>query len=183
MSLPMITFSLSPRKESTLPAAAASVSTLLVWINEAAAKKLSLTRDDFVIPSFVRQIVAIENKQQKSIKVGDLSQERDFIDIRDTCKAYEILLEKGVIGEIYNIGSGKFYSIQSILDLIIKYSNLNPDKVQIDKQDNLFSNENCLSKRLYSDITKLKSLGFEPTITICKTIQDILEYWRKKDVQ
>lgn len=47
----MITFSLSPSKSSRLPLIAASVSTLVVSWNEAADKKLSVSRDAFVIPS------------------------------------------------------------------------------------------------------------------------------------
>jgi GDP-4-dehydro-6-deoxy-D-mannose reductase len=140
-------------------------------------------RDDFVIPSFVKQVVAIEKGKQEAImKVGDLSQERDFLDIEDTCKAYDILLKKGGIGHIYNVGSGKFYSIENILNLIIKYSKLNKEDIIIKQNKNLFSKEQSLSSRLYADNTKLRLLGFKPTVTIHKTIQKIMEYWREKDV-
>lgn len=138
-------------------------------------------RDSFVIPSFVKQVIAIENgKQEPVIKVGDLSQERDFLDIKDTCSAYERLLEKGVIGEVYNIGSGSFYSIGEILDLIIKLSKLNKEDIIIKENKNLFSKEYSLSSRLYADNTKLKLLGFEVSVTIEETIKKILNYWREK---
>ena len=51
MSLPIITFSLSPSKLSRLPLIAASVSTRVVSWNEAADKKLSVSREAFVIPN------------------------------------------------------------------------------------------------------------------------------------
>ena len=51
ISLPMITFSLSPVSLSVLPMSAASVSTLVVSWKEAFAKKLSVFSDALVIPS------------------------------------------------------------------------------------------------------------------------------------
>ncbi|MCD4756741.1 MAG: GDP-mannose 4,6-dehydratase [Arcobacteraceae bacterium] len=139
-------------------------------------------RESFVIPAFINQIVAIEKGAKPLINVGDLSQERDFLDIRDTCFAFNILLLKGSIGQVYNVGSGRFYTISNILDLIFKHSYLSKESVIVKKNKNLFSTENSLSKRLYADITKLRLLGFEPKINIEQTIQDILEYWRNQDV-
>lgn len=140
-------------------------------------------RDDFVIPSFVKQVVEIEKgKREPIMKVGDLSQERDFLDIKDTCTAYDILLEFGSIGHIYNVGSGRFYSIEKILELIIKYSRVSKDDIKVEQNNDLFSKEQSLSSRLYSDNTKLRLLGFEPTVTIHETIQKIIDYWRAKYV-
>lgn len=46
-------------------------------------------QDKFVLPSFVKQLVKIEKGfQEKRIKVGDLTQEREFINVKDSCKAY-----------------------------------------------------------------------------------------------
>ena len=41
------------------------------------------------------------------IIVGDLSTRRDFCDVRDVVRAYRLLAERGVSGEIYNIASGR----------------------------------------------------------------------------
>ena len=40
------------------------------------------------------------------IVVGDLSTRRDFSDVRDVVRAYRLLVERGVSGEVYNIASG-----------------------------------------------------------------------------
>ena len=50
MSLPMMTFSLSPRRVSVLPSMAASVSTLVVSWKEAADRKLSVASEALVMP-------------------------------------------------------------------------------------------------------------------------------------
>lgn len=138
-------------------------------------------RESFVLPAFIKQVVMIEKgKQEPKMSVGDLSQERDFLDIRDTCAAYDILLDKGNIGQVYNVGSGVFYSIDYLLNLILEKSSLSKECIAIEANENLFAKENSLSKRLYSDITKLRLLGFEPKYSIETTIQDTLEYWRNK---
>jgi hypothetical protein len=51
INLPMMTFSLSPSKWSTLPAVAASVSTFVVSWKDAAEIKLWVLKEAFVMPS------------------------------------------------------------------------------------------------------------------------------------
>lgn len=137
-------------------------------------------RENFVVPSFIRNIVLIEkNKKEPILNVGDLNQERDFIDIRDTCKAYDILLQKGAIGEVYNVASGKYISIEFLLEKMLEVSHLSKDSIKIILNTTLFSKEVSLSKRLHSDIDKLEKLGFKAEYTLEDTIKNILEYWRK----
>ena len=137
-------------------------------------------RDSFVFSSFSKNIVKIEkNLSEPILNVGDLSQERDFLDVRDTCMAYYILMEKGIIGETYNVASGDYISIEKLLYAMIEKSNLSKHDLKIIENKNLFSKEASLSKRLHADINKLKTLGFKPKYKLEDTIQDILEYWRK----
>ena len=137
-------------------------------------------RDSFVFSSFSKNIVKIEkNLSEPILNVGDLSQERDFLDVRDTCMAYYILMEKGIIGEVYNVASGDYISIEKLLFGMIEKSNLSKHDLKIIENKNLFSKEASLSKRLHADINKLKTLGFKPKYKLEDTIQDILEYWRK----
>ncbi len=56
--------------------------------------------DNFVIPSFAKQIAMIEAGRQKPVlMVGDLSAKRDFSDVRDIVRGYRLLAEKGKPGE------------------------------------------------------------------------------------
>ncbi len=137
-------------------------------------------RDKFVFPAFIKDTIKIEEKKTEAVlNVGDLEQERDFIDVRDTCSAYELLLKKGKIGEVYNVASGKFIKINNILNQIIDKSKVSNDLIKINKNPNLFSKEVSLSKRLHADITKILDLGFKIKYTIEDTIVDSFEYWRK----
>jgi GDP-4-dehydro-6-deoxy-D-mannose reductase len=135
-------------------------------------------RDCFVLSSFSKQIALIEKGlQSPAIFVGNLSFERDFIDARDNAKAYYTLFEKGIIGEIYNVGSGVSIKIQYLLDLLLKNTNYIGDiEVINNKKDSL--REHNLNNILLSDNTKLKSLGFKCDKKLDETVIDTLNYWR-----
>lgn len=75
--------------------------------------------DRFVIPSFVNKVLSQKyNQNDKKIEVGDLSIVRDFLHVDDVVNAYIILLRSGIKGELYNVCSGKGYSLKEILVLI-----------------------------------------------------------------
>ncbi|MBZ0291909.1 MAG: GDP-mannose 4,6-dehydratase [Anaerolineae bacterium] len=80
-------------------------------------------REGFVAPDFAMQVARIEAGQQQPVmQVGNLSAKRDFTDVRDVVRAYHQILEKGVPGDVYNVASGTAHSIQSMLDILRRYS-------------------------------------------------------------
>ena len=76
----------------------------------------------FAAPAFAEQIAKIElGMQGPVLLVGDLTPERDFLDVRDVCEAYLCALCHGEIGETYNIASGTPRSIQSVLEGLLVF--------------------------------------------------------------
>jgi GDP-4-dehydro-6-deoxy-D-mannose reductase len=75
---------------------------------------------DLAIGSFVKQIQQAKNGD--TISVGNLSTKRDYLYIDDIISAYFSILNKGKIGEIYNICSGESYGMNEILSYLIKLS-------------------------------------------------------------
>ncbi len=130
---------------------------------------------DFVVSSFASQIAAIEKGTQKTLKVGNLTAVRDFTDVKDMVKAYILLMEQGKPGEVYNAGSGNSYTIQYILDSLIKISGkditveTDPSRMRPSDIPYFTANSN-----------KLKALGWQTTIPIEQTLQRILDDWRKR---
>ncbi|MES0488487.1 MAG: GDP-mannose 4,6-dehydratase [Leptospirales bacterium] len=136
-------------------------------------------RDVFALPSFARQVAKIEKGLQEPIMdVGDLTQERDLLDVRDTVLAYTLLLKKGEIGEVYNIASGNYTSMENVVNILLEQSSIAMADIKIESNVKKFSENNSLSKRLWGDISKLRSLGFKPKYTLKETTLDILNYWR-----
>lgn len=83
---------------------------------------------------------------------------RDLLYIDDVCRAIEIVLEKGEVNQIYNIGSGVPIKIKSIIELSKQILN---SKSEIKFIDSPFFHKIVQSKDFWMDTTKLKSLGFQ----------------------
>lgn len=129
----------------------------------------------FAIPSFAKQIAQIEKGQKEPVlNTGNLLAKRDFTDVRDIVKGYVLLMEKGINGEVYNIGSGKSHDMKTLLNMLLALSN---KKITVNSDPEKFKPSSIFD--IYCDFTKLNSLtGWKPEIPIEKTLQDTLDYWR-----
>jgi GDP-4-dehydro-6-deoxy-D-mannose reductase len=131
--------------------------------------------DVFAASNFARQIVEIERgKQEPVIHVGNLEARRDFTDIRDVVKAYDLALETCEAGEVYNIGRDKAYSIKQVLELLLGMSRL---VIEV-KEDPARMRPSDVPVML-CDSTKFRDKsGWHPEIPFEKTLSDLLDYWR-----
>lgn len=131
----------------------------------------------FICSNFAKQIVEIEKKKRKPvIHVGNLEAKRDFTDVRDMVRAYWLSLEKGEEGEVYNLGTGKTYSMKEILDMLLTLSGVDV-KIEVDPERLRPSDVPVL----LSDSSKFKRLtGWEPRISLKQSLQDLLEFWRER---
>lgn len=131
----------------------------------------------FAIPNFAKQIAEIEDKKQEPvIFVGNLDSKRDFTDVRDMVKAYVLAIEKGKEGECYNIGSEKSFSMKDVLDILLEMANV---KIEVKHDAGRFRPLDV--PFLLSDCSKfMGETSWKPEIQLKKTLQDVLEYWRRK---
>lgn len=133
--------------------------------------------EQFVTSDFAKQIAEIEAGQRAPVLyVGNLSAERDFTDVRDMVRAYYLALERGIAGEVYNIGSARAVSIQTIVETLLRFSRV-PIRIEVDPARIRPSD----TPTLYCDTTKFRAqTGWSPTIPLEQSLRDILEYWRKQ---
>lgn len=131
----------------------------------------------FVISDFCKQVAEIEaGRKEPVMYVGNLAARRDFTDVRDVVRAYALLVQKGVPGETYNVGSGHAYAIRDILDLIISMSSADI-KVEIDPNKIRPVDVPIIE----ADVTKLnQTTGWTQQIPLKQTIQETLDYWRER---
>ncbi len=127
----------------------------------------------FAISDFARQIVAIERGEAKELHVGNLTSKRDFTDVKDMVRGYQFLLEKGVVGEAYNLGCGVAVSMQSVVDQLCSLSNASITVVQ--EESRLRPSDIPI---MQADVSKARELGWQATIPLSDTLQRILGYWR-----
>ena len=129
----------------------------------------------FVIASFAQQIARIEaGLAEPVLHAGNLEARRDFLPVEDVVDAYLALAERGQPGEAYNIGSGQARSIQSILDLLLTFTdvavNVYIDPARVRSVD---------TPLLEADTSRLRAqTGWEPGVPFEAALQRTLEYWR-----
>jgi GDP-4-dehydro-6-deoxy-D-mannose reductase len=131
----------------------------------------------FVTADFASQIAAIEAGQREPvIFVGNLDAERDFTDVRDVVRAYFLMLTQGQPGDVYNVGSGRAYSIQFVLDTLLSYSIV---EIEV-RQDPARMRPSDVPRRI-GDATKLRQrTGWEPVIPLEQSLLAILNDWRQR---
>ncbi len=131
--------------------------------------------DKFVVSAFAKKIAEIEKgKREPILGVGNLKSKRDFTDVRDMVKAYLLSLEKGIPGDVYNLGSGRSYEISEILDKLLSLSN---SKIQIEVDKSLLRPAD--NPELVCNYEKFfKITGWKPEISLDQTLTDTLDYWR-----
>ncbi len=133
--------------------------------------------DVFAESNFAMQIARIEaGLQEPIIRVGNLEAQRDYTDVRDMVEGYWLSLEKGTAGEVYNIASGKTWSIQKTLDMLLSHSSI---KVKIMQDPERMRPSDV--QILLGDNTKfVQATGWKPKIPFETTLKDLLDYWREK---
>lgn len=132
-------------------------------------------RPGLVCTDFAKQIIDIEKGvKEPVIKASSLENERDFTDARDIIKGYVLLAEKGKEGEVYNLCSGKAYSVKMILHKLISMSTSKID-VKVDPKKTRPLEVNVQT----GDNSKIFSeTGWQPEMPIEETLRDILDHWR-----
>ncbi len=131
----------------------------------------------FVAPSFAKQIVEIERgRREPVLRLGNMSAQRDFSDVRDITRAYVLAMEQGEPGEVYNIGSGKPRSVREMLDIMLAQST-----VKIAEEIDPAKLRPSDTPITYCDPTKFKrQTGWAPQISFEQTCVDILNDWRQR---
>ena len=131
----------------------------------------------FVVADFCKQVAEIElGLRPKVMRVGNLSAKRDFTDVRDVVKAYAKLAQTGRSGSVYNVGSGRAYSIEQVLGIILEKS---AAQVQVEADPERMRPSDV--PILQADIQKLQTdTDWAPSISLEQSIDDTLAYWRRK---
>ena len=109
-----------------------------------------------LIPRFIKLL-----KEDKKVTIqGDGTVVRAFLHAHDTAKAFEVILEKGVIGEIYNIGcdEGMEYTVLEVAKMLIK---LIKKTENYDDWIEYVPDRPFNDKRYYISNQKLKDLGWD----------------------
>lgn len=129
-------------------------------------------RDSFVLPSFCKQVAEIEKSGKPGvIKVGNLTVQRDFSHVKDIVRAYRLIIESDNCEVVYNVGSGRAYPLDEMLNYIVGLSSQKID-VEVDSERFRPSDQPiiCCDHSLITE-----ELGWKPEFTVFDALKEMYE--------
>tara|TARA_Y100000310_G_scaffold345619_1_gene467384 strand:+ start:2699 stop:3670 length:972 start_codon:yes stop_codon:yes gene_type:complete len=131
----------------------------------------------FVVSNFAKQIATIEaGKHEPVIYVGNLDSIRTFADVRDTVRAYWLLVKMCEHGEVYNIGGSTTMAVGEMLNKLIALSGRKDIEI---KQDPDRLRPSDVTLQIPNTKKFKRKTGWEPKISFEQTLKDTLDYWRE----
>lgn len=128
----------------------------------------------FVVPAFIKQLVAIKNGARAEMNVGNIEVARDMSDVRDVVAAYHTILKKANTGSVYNVCSGNAYQLKEIIQTVKNILNVQV-KVIVDPM--LIRPNDVMV--VQGDNTKLKTkLGWQVQFDLTQTLKEIVQYFQ-----
>jgi len=122
-----------------------------------------------LIPRFIKQL-----KENEPVTIqGDGSNVRAFLHVLDVCSALECIIEKGSLGEIYNIGSDDHYEY-SVLEIAKKLIKCVKNTDDYDKWITYVADRPFNDKRYYISNEKVKKLGWEIRVNFDNGINELI---------
>jgi len=124
-----------------------------------------------VIPLFITNLI----EQQPVPLYGDGLNVRDWLHVDDHCRALDLLVTKGESGEVYNIGGGNEITnldlTRRILELVGRPQSFIKPVADRPGHDRRYS----------LDTTKLRGLGWTPTVSFQSGLAATVAWYRHND--
>jgi dTDP-glucose 4,6-dehydratase len=120
-----------------------------------------------LIPKFIANAAAGE-----SLPVyGDGSNVREWIYVEDNCRALDLMLRKGEVGEIYNIGSHAEKTNLEVTEAILEAVGADDDLIE-------FVEDRAGHDQRYAlETDKIEALGWEPEYTFEEGLERTVQYY------
>jgi len=96
--------------------------------------------------------------------------------VGDVVNYFYLLAQKGLYGEIFNIGQTEEISIKDLAEMVIKQTNSNSEVI-FKTHEEVYGNKFEDPMRRTPSIEKIiNATGYEPTMTIPDMIKEIINY-------
>ena len=118
-----------------------------------------------VIPKFILKLC----KDEPLTIQGSGQQKRSFLHVDDVCRAFDIILHKGVIGEIYNIGCKHEHSVLEVAEKLISHFKKGSITFIEDRPFN--------DQRYFISCEKLEQLGWRQEIFFDEALEKTIDWY------
>ena len=116
----------------------------------------------------VNQIVYNAINNGTCYVTGDGNQTRDFTHVSDVVSAIELVMDKGLTG-VYNVGTGEEHSINEVIKIVEECLGR---KIKVEHRPKRAGE----IERNVLDISKIKSQGYKPQITLKEGIKEVVDF-------
>ncbi|MGB3159730.1 MAG: dTDP-glucose 4,6-dehydratase [Carnobacterium sp.] len=128
-------------------------------------------------PEKLIPLMITNGMDEKNLPIyGDGLNVRDWLHVQDHCQAIDLVLHKGIKGEVYNIGGHNERTNNEIVDLII-------DKLDLSRELIIYVEDRLGHDKRYAiDPAKLENeLGWKPKYTFDTGIVETIEWYQKNE--
>ena len=127
--------------------------------------------DLYVVPALARRMAQARVAGTREIPVGNLEPVRDITDVRDVVAAYVALLERGAVGETYNVARGEGIALSEVFSRLAQILDFDARPVR----DASLARTGDIP-HLVGDPAKIRAAtGWVPTRTIDQTLRDVVD--------
>lgn len=124
-----------------------------------------------LIPKFINQLL----RGRKVTLHGTGENKRNFLYVEDVARAFELILFKAVVGEIYNIGGSNEHTNIDVARSLIRLAGLSaPDDYMTFVEDRVFNDF-----RYHIDSTRLHQLGWSEQMSWEEGLQTTFNWYQK----
>ena len=131
---------------------------------------------NFVVPAIAKRLLDAVATGAHSIAVGELSTRRDFSDVRDVVRAYRLLDQYGVAGEVYNVASGHDVGLDEIAARLVEL--IAPSMTLVTETSLLRPVDLPVSRGSFEKLHEVS--GWEPTIALETSLLDVVADMRQR---
>jgi dTDP-glucose 4,6-dehydratase len=106
---------------------------------------------------------------------GNGDEKRSFIYVQDVVNAFDLILKKGIVGEVYNIGTTREISNLEVTHALMKIFSI-PENMY---EERLYHVKNrCFNDQRYSlDVSKLEELGWKATTSFEEGLNKTVDWY------
>jgi nucleoside-diphosphate-sugar epimerase len=126
----------------------------------------------YIIPELITQLSSSNN-----LKLGNIKASRDLTFVEDSIQAAILLMkEKKAVGDVFNAGTGKDWTVEQLAKIIGELSGFNSVNIEVEK-----ARIRPLDvQRLNADSSKLKRLtGWEPKVDLKSGLEKTINWYRE----
>jgi GDP-mannose 4,6-dehydratase len=140
---------------------------------------LNPRRTDLFATAFAKQVAWIEAGLATELVHGNLDSVRTIVDVRDAMRAYWLALERGVPGEVYNIGGTTTLKVGEVLERLVGLATC-PIPTRVGQH---LLRPADVTLQIPNVDKFVAATGWRPQYTFEESLADLLAYWRRQAAQ